>query len=120
MSQTLFNKLGGFSTVSKVVMDFYDLVLDSDFVVDFFDGINMDRQIDHQSKFISSLLGGPASYTDEQLRKVHSHLEIDHQHFAEILTLLDLALQNNGIDDEDRDSIRKAMESRRMFILKEH
>ena len=117
MGQTIFDKLGGFSAVSNIVMDFYEQVLDSDIVGDFFENTDMNKQIDHQTKFISSLLGGPASYTNEQLRKVHSHLHIMPEHFEEILVLLDRALEKNGVNADDRQFVANEMESRRMFIL---
>jgi hemoglobin len=118
MAQTIFDKLGGFSSISKIVMDFYDQVLDSDILGDFFELTDMSTQIDHQTKFISSLLGGPASYTNEQLRKVHSHLDINPKHFKEILVLLDRSLEMNGVNAEDRKFIAGEMESKRMFIVK--
>jgi hemoglobin len=46
---TTFDKYGGFSTVSRVVMTFYDKVLDNDTVGPYFDDIDMPRQIDHQT-----------------------------------------------------------------------
>lgn len=118
MAQKLFDKLGGFSAISKIVMNFYEQVLDSDIVGDFFEHTDMNMQIDHQTKFISSLLGGPASYTNEQLRKVHSHLDIKPEHFKEILVLLDRSLEMNGVNAEDRKFIASEMESKRMFIVK--
>lgn len=62
MAQSLFEKYGGFAQISKVVMVFYDKVLDPDLVGPFFDNIDMRRQIDHQTQFIASVMGGPASY----------------------------------------------------------
>lgn len=118
MGQSLFDKLGGFSAVSNIVMDFYGEVLDSDIVGEFFENSDMGKQIDHQTKFISSLMGGPASYTNEQLRKVHSQLQILPEHFNEILTLLDRALERNGVNAEDRQLIANEMESRRLYIMK--
>ena len=43
---TLFDKYGGFATVSKVVMSFYDRVLDSDQIGEYFEDIDMKRLID--------------------------------------------------------------------------
>jgi hemoglobin len=62
VAQSLFEKYGGFAQISKVVMVFYDKVLDPDLVGPFFDNIDMRRQIDHQTQFIASVMGGPASY----------------------------------------------------------
>ena len=59
MARSLFDKYGGFASVSKVVMTFYTKVLDSDVIGDYFDGIDMRRLIDHQTKFIATIMGGP-------------------------------------------------------------
>lgn len=67
MTATLFQKYGGFASISRVVLTFYDKALDSDQIGGFFDDIDMPRLVDHQTKFIASLLGGPASYSDERL-----------------------------------------------------
>ena len=63
MSDTLYQKYGGFGAISRVVIDFYDRLLDSETVGDYFDNVDMKRLIDHQTKFIAYLLGGPADYT---------------------------------------------------------
>ncbi len=56
--QSLFDKYGGFSKVSKIVLAFYDTLLDSDEIGPFFDDIDMTKMVDHQTKFVASLLGG--------------------------------------------------------------
>jgi len=62
MASTLFDKYGGFGTVSKIAMDFYEATLESDQVGDYFHDIDMAKLNDHQTKFVSSLIGGPASF----------------------------------------------------------
>jgi len=74
MAQSMFERYGGFSVVSRIVSSFYDRVLDSDNLAPYFEGTDMRRQIDHQSKFISSLMGGPASYSNDQLERSHERL----------------------------------------------
>ena len=117
MAQSVFEQLGGFAAVSGIVMAFYDKVLDSDEVGDFFDGIDMNRMIDHQTKFVSSLLGGPASYTDEQLKASHRHLNINESQFAEVCRLLDETLVDNGIDAEKRQYIAEQFQKRKAVIV---
>jgi len=115
--QTLFEKYGGFSKVSRVVLTFYDTLLDSDHIGPFFDNIDMSRMVDHQTKFIASLLGGPASYTDKQLRQFHRHLAIEHSHFDELKTVLQGALVQHGFDPGDIDSVLAQFENRRNLIV---
>ncbi|MEX3011540.1 group 1 truncated hemoglobin [Hoeflea sp. TYP-13] len=117
VEQTLFEKYGGFSSVSKVVLAFYDTLLDSDDIGPFFDDVDMSRMVDHQTKFIASLLGGPASYTDNQLRQLHSHLDIENSHFDELKIVLRETLESHGFDAADIDAVLEEFESRRTLIV---
>ena len=116
-SQTLFEKYGGFSSVSRVVLDFYDRMLDSDEIGPFFDNTDMSKLMDHQTKFIASVLGGPSSYTDEQLKQLHTHLEIKDPHMDEMMSLLAGALADHGFSEEDIEVVMNALEIRRGLIV---
>jgi len=117
MSATMFDRYGGFASVSKIVMAFYDRVLDSDVVGFYFEDTDMKALIDHQTKFISSLMGGPASYSADVLRRVHAGLDIDRRAFDEVVALLVETLEDFEIDPDDIDEIRQAMESRAPVIV---
>jgi hemoglobin len=117
MSSSLFQKYGGFAKVSRVVLAFYDKVLDSDQIGDFFVEIDMSRLVDHQTKFISSLLGGPASYTDDRLKQLHAHIGISDRDFDEMVKLLGEALDDNGLEPGDRDAVMREIEARRSYIV---
>ena len=118
MAQTIFQKIGGFSTVSRVVSDFYDRVLDSEKVGDFFEDIAMDRLIDHQTKFMASLMGGPASYSDDQVAHAHAQLDVDADSFDELVDILCSTLADHGVASADVDLIRAEVEGRRQLIVK--
>ena len=115
--QTLFEKYGGFSQVSRVVMSFYDTLLDSDEIGPYFDNTDMARMVDHQTKFVASLLGGPASYTDAQLRQLHSHLSIHDTHFDELKVILSQTLSDFDFDPSDIETVLGEFENRRSLIV---
>ncbi len=115
--QTLFDKYGGFSSISKVIMSFYDTLLDSDELGPFFDEVDMKRLIDHQIKFVASLLGGPADYTGERLQQLHAHLSIQDQHFDEMKRVLNTTLEQHGFTEDDRETVLVAFEERRRLIV---
>jgi hemoglobin len=119
MATSLFQKYGGFAKVSRIVLTFYDKVLDSDQIGEFFDGVDMSRLVDHQTKFISSLLGGPASYTDERLRQLHAHLGITDADMDEMAKLLSEALEEHGVEPADRELVMREIEARRRFIVQQ-
>jgi hemoglobin len=106
----LFERLGGFAAVSRVVSDFYVGVLDSDLLAPWFETTDMRRLIDHQTKFMAALMGGPAAYTDEALRRAHVRLRIDRAAFDEMKRILAETLGDHGVNDVDLDGVMREIE----------
>ena len=117
MSNTIFERYGGFASVSRVVSSFYDNVLDSPIVSPYFANIDMKRLVDHQTKFMAYLMGGPASYTNEQLERVHAHLGITEPAFYEVIDLLRETLEDYDFQDDDIDQVIDEMLSRKNYII---
>jgi len=117
MTKSLYEKYGGFAVVSKIVLDLYDRLLEDDEIGPFFDEVDMSRVIDHQTKFVSSLMGGPASYTDDQIQKMHSRLAISHEHFDTLRQILRETLMDHGVEADDADAIVAAFEGRRGLVV---
>jgi hemoglobin len=117
MSKTLYEKYGGFKTVSRMVMAFYEKALDSDQIGDYFENVDMARLIDHQTKFVASILGGPASYTDDRLRKVHAPLNLTHEDFDEMTRLMRETLVEFKFAPDDVNSVIAEIEVRRRPII---
>jgi hemoglobin len=117
VATSLFEKYGGFANVSKIVMAFYDAVLDSDLIGPFFDDVDMARLVDHQTKFIASVMGGPASYSDEMLRQVHAPHAIDRAAFDEMAAILRRTLVDFGVEAADVDTILGGIEARSASVI---
>jgi hemoglobin len=79
--------------------------------------VDLSRLVDHQTKFISSLLGGPASFSDEHLAKVHAHLGIGDADFDEMARLLDESLTQHRVKPDDRTEVMRKIEARRGVIV---
>ncbi len=105
MTQSLFDKYGGITTFSAVVKLFYQKVLDNEHLSPYFKGIRMERLISHQTNFISNVLGGPDRYDGRDLIAVHADLGISHQHFVEVTELLEEALEESGVENQDVETI---------------
>ena len=101
MSQSLYEKFGGHDGVKKVVDDFYVTVLAHPDVAPFFAETNMQKQREHQTNFISFVLGGPNQYTGRNMREAHAHMNLTDKEFNVIAELLSAALKKNGVSDED-------------------
>ena len=118
MEKTIFEKYGGFSTISRVVMSFYDRMLEDDDVGPFFDDVDLPSLIDHQTKFISSIMGGPASFSDEHIAGAHKHLVIYDFHFDRLKELVHETLSDFDIAPEDIETVLDAFEQRRSMIVR--
>ncbi len=105
MADTLFDQYGGFSTFSAVVSNFYQKIMDSDELATYFDGINMERLMNHQTNFISKALGGPDKYEGRDLKIAHQRFNITIPHFKEVAELLAEALEEAGVKEEDVETI---------------
>ena len=119
MAESLFDRYGGFSTVSRIVSDFYGRVRESEILNPYFAGVDMHVQIDHQTKFIASLMGGPASFTDEHLRRVHSQHHITQEAFNEGCAVLRETFEDHDVDESDIGTIMAAFTSHRDQVVAE-
>jgi len=119
MAESLFDRYGGFSTVSRIVSDFYGRVRESDTLMPYFSHVEMHTLIDHQTKFIATLMGGPTSYTNEHLRRVHSHLDITSGAFDEGCMLLRETLEDHDVDETDIGTIVAAFRGHRDQVVVE-
>jgi hemoglobin len=115
--QNLYEKLGGESNIAKVVDDFYDMVLADETVNGFFEHTDMQKQREHQTKFISFALGGPNQYTGGAMAKVHEGMHLQPAHFDAIVKHLRTALEHAGVPQSDIAEAIGKVESLRGDIL---
>ena len=114
---TLYEKYGGFSQINRIVMAFYDAMLDSEEIGPYFDDVDMAALVDHQTKFISQVMGGPASYSNEVLEQVHRRLNITQQAFEEMTGFLEETLVEYGFTPEDVRSVMVTIKSCQPYIV---
>jgi hemoglobin len=98
-------------------MAFYDKVLDSDELAPFFEDVDMRRLIDHQTKFIAFLMGGPASYTNEHIAATHAHLGIDRPAFDVMIGTMRETLEDFELDQADIAQVVNELRSRAPWVI---
>lgn len=105
---TLYERLGGEDAIAAVVDAFYERVRDDDRVAHFFEGIDMQQQRAHQTQFLSSIAGGPVTYSGAEMDEAHSHLDIHQEHFDAIAELLEETMIEFDIDQQERREVLEA------------
>jgi hemoglobin len=114
----LFEKYGGVPTVSRIVSRFYREVLERPTLRPYFEGVDMARLINHQVKFISHVLGQPASvYEGRTLEMAHGGLHITGAAFGEVAEILRSALLEAGMVPEDVATVMGAVARARTAIV---
>jgi hemoglobin len=101
---TLFERIGGEAAVDAAVDIFYRKVLLDDRVNEYFDGVDMEQQINKQKGFLTMAFGGPNNYTGKDMREGHKHLVergLNDSHVDAIVELLGATLQELGVAAED-------------------
>jgi hemoglobin len=117
MAQTIYERHGGFASVRKVVSAFYDRALESDVLAPYFAHTNMKTLVDHQTKFVSFLLGGPVSYSDDHLERVHARRGITKSAFDEmVLTMLE-TLEDHDYTGSEVAQVEHELRSRQSLIV---
>ncbi len=117
MKVTMFERYGGFAAINRFVDRFYDKVQASPMVAPFFAGTQMMRLVDHQTKFMASVMGGPPSHSDRQLAMIHAHMDIDQTAFDEVADLLRQTLEEFDVEEADRRRILSDYIAKAPFIV---
>jgi len=120
MASTIFERCGGFATVRKVVSAFYDRILDSRDLQKYFVEVDMRALIDHQTKFIAYVMGGPTSIPDDVLRRAHASLAISHADFEEMGRLLKETLEDFSLEPGDIAHIMQEVRRREPLVVTRH
>jgi hemoglobin len=108
---TLYEKYGGFSTIHSIVKNFYRDVLAEESLAPYFKNVSMDFLIQHQSDFLSQILGGPVQYKGRTLRQAHQRLHIKRADFDLVAQLLKENLEDAGVEQADIESILEIVAS---------
>jgi hemoglobin len=118
MSLTIYERNGGFPAIRRMVADFYEMVLDSDLLAPHFEDVDMPRLMDHQTRFVSFLMGGPTvSYSDDHLTRVHAGRGITHEEFDEMVALIAEAMADHDFSADDIVSVERELRKRESLIV---
>jgi hemoglobin len=119
-TQSLFDQLGGATTVDAAVDIFYRKVLIDDRVSHFFDAVDMDRQRAKQKAFLTMAFGGPNAYAGKGLRSGHAHLVklgLDDSHVDTVIELLAQTLEELNVPERLIAQVEAIADSFRSEVL---
>lgn len=118
--QSLFERLGGADAVTSTVVHFYEKVMVDDTLTPFFDGLDMDKQIEKQIAFMTMALGGPHGYDGRALAVAHKPLVdrgLNDGHFDAIARHLGATLSELGVPQLEIEETLEVIEKTRDAVL---
>ncbi len=90
---SVYDQIGGADAVEAAVDIFYRKVLSDPIICDFFDTVDMDKQILKQKAFLTMAFGGPNNYTGKDMREAHKHMDLTEEHFNAVAANLVATLE---------------------------
>lgn len=117
---SLYEQIGGEAAVNAAVDLFYRKVLQDDRISQFFDDVDMDRQIAKQKAFLTMVFGGPVAYTGKDMRTGHAHLVergLNDSHVDAVIELLGKSLAELNVPGEIIAQVAAIAESARADVL---
>ena len=98
VDKTLYDRIGGHSTLVAVHKTFYDKVYAHPWIGKFFDGLPQDYIEDQQTNFMGGLFGGPKDYAGKMPKQAHRHMLITEELFELRQVLLAESIDEFGLD----------------------
>jgi len=105
MTESLFDKYGGFTVFTQIVSRFYQKILNDDELAPYFEKVDISAVMSHQTNFIAAALGGPNNTRNYDLKKVHAPYKITKAHFLTTMILFEEALREADVSIEDTKQI---------------
>jgi hemoglobin len=115
---SIFARYGGFVAIRRIVSAFYARMLQSPALAPHFAGVDMRRLIDHQTKFVTQVMGGPATFPDRQIERAHAGLGITAGEFAEMVGLLRATLEEAALAPVDVEQVLDEVRRREPLIVR--
>ena len=97
---SLFDRLGGYSTLRRVHTVFYDKIYAHPWIGQFFKGIDQKIIESQQTDFMAQAMGGPEKYSGAFPARAHTHMNVTPELFALRTRLLFESLKECGVSAE--------------------
>ncbi|MGY4878732.1 group I truncated hemoglobin [Vreelandella aquamarina] len=94
---TLYDRIGGQSTINAVVENLLYRIADDDEVVRFFANTNIDLFAESFATQLCDISNGPCHYDGPPMDRAHQTMGITDAHFNRVVAYLDAAMQEEGV-----------------------
>ncbi|MFB9867764.1 group I truncated hemoglobin [Vreelandella sulfidaeris] len=94
---TLYDRLGGLTTIDAVVENLLYRIADDEDMVGFFANTNIDFFAESLASKLCEVSDGPCQYEGPSMERAHQHMGLTDVHFNRLVEHLDAAMQAEDI-----------------------
>lgn len=102
---TLYDEIGGATTIEKLVGSFYTRVLADPLLQPFFAETKIEKLQEMQKAFFSLALDGPIIKDDFSLYRIHANRGIKREHLSRFTEHLLTTLEEIGVDESNASAV---------------
>ena len=117
-NDSLFDRIGGENTISKVHETFYDKIYADPWLSKYFSQRPREHLVKQQNIYFVQLMGGPKRYCGQAPNNAHQFMMITEELFELRSKLLSEAIKENGVNDEHRKEWLALNDSFKKIIVK--
>lgn len=114
----IYEDLGGMDAITSIVEQMYEHILADERLAPYFDESNVESLINHQSRFIAMIAGGPEYH--EHIAETHAHMNLRDEHFDAVLAYFHAALADHGVADEHSHQLNSQLQQYRASAVTAH
>ena len=114
---SLYERLGSWDGIGRIVNDTIALHLENPDIAHYFDGVDTDQLAAHVTAFFAAGSGGPAKYESRDMTSAHAGMDMSDADFDSAVTDVLKALGKNGIGDAEKAEVAAILESLRPAVM---
>ncbi len=120
MAQSIYEKYGGYDTISTIVYELYQELCDHPEIAQHFIGIDLERLIKLQTQFVSIALGAKIEYTGRPMHRAHHHLHITPYQYEIVKERFLSIFKKHGFEQQDLKVIEELLTKLSSVIVSSH
>ena len=114
---TLYERLGEWDGIEKIVSDTVANHQKNDAIAHYFDDVDIDKLIANVTAFFSAGTGGPSKYEGRDMTSAHAEMGLSDDDFDTAVADVLLALDQNGIGEAEKAEVAAILESLRPAVM---
>ncbi len=114
---SLYERLGAWDGISKVVADTLDLHMKNPTISHYFKDVDLEKLHGHVTAFFAAGTGGPAKYTGRDLTAAHAGMGMSDEDFHSAVADVLTAVKKTGLGEQEQSEVEAILLSLKPAVM---